>query len=172
VRLASLARRSLIPATLATLLCAACNTEVSSRSAAPTSTASGEIPITLAGIGESAVVVPVYINGRGPYDMILDTGATLTCVDATLEDELDLPERFAQFGVGATAEGVGRVRLVTIDSLRVGGERATDLGACVMDLKHLSLLSPSVRGLLGLNFLKSYRVTLDFQRRALVLRAP
>ena len=130
---------------------------------------SGEIPIKLVGIGESAVVVQVMVNGRGPYDFILDTGATLTCVDATLEGELQLPERFSQFGVGAGVEGVGRIRLVTIDSLRIGPERARDLPACVLDLKHLGMLAPSIRGLVGLNFLKNYRVTLDFQRRALVL---
>jgi predicted aspartyl protease len=152
------------------IVAAGCGSETSSRAAAPTASAPDEIPIKLVGIGESAIVVPVTINGRGPYDFILDTGATLTCVDATLETELRLPERFAQFGVGAGAEGVGRVRLVTIDSLRVGEELGTDMSACVLDLKHLSLLAPSIRGLLGLNFLRNYRMTVDFESRALILR--
>jgi predicted aspartyl protease len=155
---------------LLALASAGCRSETSSRAAAPTANAPDEIPFKLVGIGESAIVVPVLVNGRGPYDFILDTGATLTCVDATLETELRLPERFAQFGVGAGAEGVGRVRLVTIDSLRVGNEQATSLSSCVLDLKHLALLSPSVRGLLGLNFLRSYRVTIDFEARTLILR--
>ena len=54
--------------------------------------------------------------------------------------------------------------LPRIDSLRTGGTTATQVSACVLDLAHLRALGPKVEGLLGLNFLKSYRVTLDFAK--------
>lgn len=44
------------------------------------------VPIHLAGPGETALLVPVRINGQGLYDFVLDTGATLTCVDVALAD--------------------------------------------------------------------------------------
>ena len=44
------------------------------------------------------------------------------------------------------------------------GEDVT-IEACVLDLRHLRALGPNVDGLLGLNFLKSYRVSLDFARK-------
>jgi hypothetical protein len=41
-----------------------------------------------------------------------------------------------------------------------------------MDLRALRPVDPAVRGLLGLNFLRSFRVTLDFEREVLRLAAP
>ena len=64
------------------------------------------------------------------------------------------------------------MRLVGLDSIRVGGAVATDITACVLDLAQLKAVSPRVDGLLGLNFLRAYRVTLDFERSVLMLQRP
>lgn len=138
----------------------------------PADSAAGEVPFRLAGPGGAAIVVPVYINGVGPTDLVLDTGATLTCVDNELAQKLALPERLGAVGVGASVSGTGRLRLLRIDSIRVGGARAEGLTACAVDLQALRAISPNVHGLLGLNFLKNFRVTLDFQRDVLALAAP
>jgi len=37
----------------------------------------------------SSVIVPAYINGTGPVDLILDTGSSLTCLDDSLAQELN-----------------------------------------------------------------------------------
>lgn len=138
----------------------------------PVDSAAGEIAFRLAGAGGAAIAVPVYINGHAPVDLILDTGATLTCVDNELATELALPQRIGAIGVGASVGGTGPLKLVRIDSLRVAGARAADITACALDLKGLRAISPSVHGLLGLNFLKNFRVTIDFKRRVLTLAAP
>ena len=39
------------------------------------------------------IVVPVTINGSGPYDFLLDTGSTNTMLDQKLADELDASSR-------------------------------------------------------------------------------
>src|SRR5215470_6495405 len=41
--------------------------------------------------GESIIVVPVTINGAGPFDFMLDTGTTDTLIDRKLAEELHLP---------------------------------------------------------------------------------
>ena len=51
-------------------------------------TGEGEVPFTLAGPGGAAIVVPVKINDTGPYNLVLDTGATLTCLDRALVERL------------------------------------------------------------------------------------
>jgi hypothetical protein len=48
----------------------------------------------------AAILVPVKINGQGPYTFVLDTGATFTCIDQKLVDQLKLPETRGQIGVG------------------------------------------------------------------------
>lgn len=154
------------------LVAAACDVGAPARVRAPADSAAGEVPITFARPNEAAILVPVHVDGRGPYLLVLDTGATLTCVDEGLAKELDLPTRRGSVGLGAGLGVTGRVRLVRIDSLRVGGARAADLTACVVDLSNLRAVDPQVRGLLGLNVLRAFRVTLDFRRDVVRLERP
>jgi predicted aspartyl protease len=150
-------------------LCAALLVAAACRGPSPerrvVDTSKGEVAFDLAGPGGAVLVVPVYINGSGPYDFVLDTGATLTCVDQTLEAALKLPARFGPLGIGAGVAGTGQVRIVRIDSIRTGSAGEQRLDACVLDLQHLRAFGPKVQGLLGLNFLKDYKVGLDFERK-------
>ena len=139
---------------------------------APADTAAGELAFRLAGPGGAALVVPVYVNGRGPVELILDTGATLTCVDEAFARELGLPERRGTVGAAVGIGGAGRVRLVAVDSLRVGAASARGVTGWTMGLRALRAVGPKVRGLLGLNFLRSFRIALDFEREVLRLTRP
>ena len=40
----------------------------------------------------SMIIVPVSINGSGPYDLLLDTGSGKTIIDQKLARELGLPQ--------------------------------------------------------------------------------
>jgi predicted aspartyl protease len=134
--------------------------------------APGEVSFELAGPGGAALVVPVEVNGEGPFPFILDTGATLTCLDEALVMALDLRDAPGTVGVGGGLQGFGRMRVVSIDSVAVGEARATDLLGCAVDLSSMQQAGLDVRGLLGLNFLKAYRVTLDFTARTVRLDPP
>jgi predicted aspartyl protease len=154
----------------AALLLAACAGAVApERVEAPADSAAGEVAFELAGPGGGALVVPVHVNGGGPFRFVLDTGATLTCVGSALADSLALPEQRGTVGVGAGIGGTGRMRLVRLDSLRVGGAMASGMTACSLDLEHIAEIGFDVQGLLGLNFLREFRVTLDFDRRVMTL---
>jgi hypothetical protein len=62
---------------------------------------------------------------------------------------------------------------VKIDRLELGDTAsATDLGACKLDLSRMQPPGFAMNGLLGLNFLKSYRMTIDFERDTLRLDKP
>ena len=163
--------RPLLTAALGAWL-AACDPGAAARVQAPADSAAGEVAFELAGPGGAALIVPVYLNGEGPFDFVLDTGATYTCVDQALAARLGLRERRGQIAVGAGVGGAGRVRLVAVDSMRVGAASASGLTACVIDLQALRSIGSGAQGLVGLNFLKSFRVTLDFQRNVVALRVP
>src|SRR2546427_8409498 len=90
-------------------------------------TTPGEVSFELAPPNDAAIIVPVKINGKGPYKFVLDTGATFTCIDQKLVDELKLPESRGQFGVGVLAPTEGAVKLVNIETLEVGNVKATQL---------------------------------------------
>lgn len=138
----------------------------------PADSAAGEVAFELAGPGGAALVVPVIINGRGPYPFVLDTGATVTCVDDGLASSLALPEVRGVIGTAAGVGGEGGLRLVSVDSLSMGGVRAHELEACVIDLEHLSGMGLELDGLIGLNVLMEFRVTLDFQRNIVTFEKP
>lgn len=164
-------RSQFVPALLLSLL-AACQSGAPARVEAPADSTAGEIAIEWAGPGEAALTVPVHVNGQGPYSFILDTGATYTCVSNELATELSLPTASGQIGVGAGIGGAGRMRLVRIDSLRVGPARAEELSACALDLSTAQSIGIEFDGLLGLNFLRSFRTVLDFERGVVVLQQP
>lgn len=159
--------------TLTTLLLLAACTDMSPQRVEVTAdSAAGEIAFELAGPGGAALVVPVRINGEGPYDFVLDTGATVTCLDDQLASALDLREVRGVIGTAAGVGGAGGVSLVSVDSLSIGGVRAFELEACVIDLEHLSGVGLELDGLIGLNVLSEFRVTLDFQQNILTLEQP
>jgi predicted aspartyl protease len=139
--------------------------------AAPADTAAGEVPLRFVGANEAALIVPVHINGQGPFDLVLDTGATYTCLTTALAERLDLPDQRGAVGFGAGVHSAGRVRIVRIDSVRVGAAVAEDMAGCVLDLATLEMIGTSVDGLLGLNFLRAFHVRLDFERNVLTLTA-
>ena len=150
---------------------AGCGVGGPSRTTVAADSAAGEIAFDLVGPGEAALVVPVEINGEGPFQFILDTGATLTCLADSTAARLDLAERPAA-GVGVGVGGTGRLRLARVDSLRIGAARAYDLPVCLLDLSQTRILGTAIDGLVGLNVLREFRVTLDFERNVLRLDDP
>lgn len=138
----------------------------------PPDSAAGEVAFHMAGPNGTAIVVPAVLNGRDSVSLILDTGATLTCLDDSVARDMKLPERIGAVGSGVVVGGTGRIRLVKLDSIKVGAASAHDLTACAIDLSNVRAISPKVRGLLGLNFLRNFRVTLDFERNVVRLQPP
>jgi predicted aspartyl protease len=128
------------------------------------------VSFELAGPGGAALMVPVYVNGSGPHGFVLDTGATMTCIDAALSERLGLPEAGGRVGVGmGVGQEPGALELVSIDSLRVGEATAMGLTGCALNLERFRAMGLEVEGLLGLNYLKEFRVTLDFTTERLIL---
>ena len=149
-----------------------CTDLAPSRVDVPVDSAAGEVAFTMAGRGGAALIVPVHVNGLGPYDFVLDTGATVTCLNEALSSELAL-ERVR--GVRGTAAGIGsqgQLQLVSVDSIRIGHAAAHDIQACVVNLDHLEGAGLDIDGLVGLNVITNFRVVLDFERNIVTFSAP
>lgn len=150
------------------LIATACTIPGSKDFGAPASTTPGEVPFELAPPNDAAILVAVKINGRGPYKFVLDTGATFTCIDQKLVDELKLPEWRGQFGVGVMPVQ-GAVKLVELDTFEVGNVKATEMKAVAIEFSRLQTGGLDARGLVGLNFLKSFQMNIDFKKKILRL---
>jgi len=156
--------RSWLAFAMLPFLVASCVPQGPSRTTAPADSAAGEVAIRLVQPGDVALLVPVVINGEGPFDFVLDTGATMVCLTDSLAQRLDLPPRSMPFGFQIGVQGRERARIVDIDSMRVGAASAEDLPGCIIDLQMLQVGDLEIHGLLGLNFLKNFHVTFDFER--------
>jgi predicted aspartyl protease len=116
-------------------------------------------------LGGRLPVVPVYLDGRGPFDFLLDTGTNSTIVTPEVAAVLDLrPEDRVTLITAAGARDVPRARLHRV---AVGGSAAADVEALVSGLEELRRLDPRLCGVLGQNFLGRFDYTLDYGGRTL-----
>ena len=150
------------------LALSACTIPASKDFGTPATTAPGEVPFELVPPNDAAIIVPVKINSHGPFKFVLDTGATFTCIDQKLIDQLKLPEWRGQFGVGVMPVQ-GTVKLVNLDTFEVGNVKATEMKACAIEFSRLQTGGLDAQGLVGLNFLKSFQVRIDFKKMILSL---
>lgn len=116
----------------------------------------------------SMIIVPVSINGAGPYDFVLDTGSSKTIVDRKLAEKLGLPLLGDNNVVGALA--TTRMSVVRVNSLTVAG--ATVQGGEVFSSDRPATVNGKVRGVLGEDFLRNFDVLIDYRHQSIRLEPP
>jgi len=107
--------------------------------------------------GESIIVVPVMINGAGPFDFMLDTGTTNTLIDRKLAEELHLPT--AGKGFLATVQNEAVTPIAHANSVSMAGANVRGLDLFVIN--HFADRPPHVRGNLGEDFLRHFDLLFD-----------
>jgi len=109
------------------------------------------------------VAAAVELNGRNRYPLVLDTGAGRTVLADTVVRDLNLPAGPPVLVHAITsAEVLPTVRLAYLD---FAGRRFNDLVCPVVSRDLLA-----ADGLLGLDVLSRYRLTLDLARRRVSMR--
>lgn len=116
------------------------------------------------------IYVYACINGKGPFPLILDTGAFATLInDGVLKgigvDFKDAPE-IVVGGVGGERPG----RIVKLESLQVEGARVGPIYVVSNNIEFGEERGPlPIVGLLGQDFLKDFFVDVDLSRGICVL---
>lgn len=100
------------------------------------------------------MLVPVLVNGRGPYDFLLDTGTAISMIDEKFARELGL-RALIRVRLG-TFTGAAHVPLARVETLSVGPETLRDLNVIFDDLRKLFLFDGDIRGVLGQDFLSTF----------------
>ena len=114
----------------------------------------------------SMIIVPVSINGSGPYDFMLDTGCGKTMVDQKLAEELHLSKVGEKTITGVLASA--RMSAVHLNSISVAGAAVS--GGDVYSSDHLTTTG-KVRGVLGEDFLRNFDLLIDYSHEVIRLES-
>lgn len=131
-------------------------------------TMQAEISFRLGGPSKPVILIPALINGKGPYQFALDTGAGQTVLSSELADELALKqgEKKEAFGAG----GKVSVSMSVVDSIAIENAKVESLSVVITDLSLLRMATgEKLDGILGYNYLRNFRVPIDYPKRLLTL---
>lgn len=122
---------------------------------------------------DNRVFVPAMLNGRGPYEMLLDTGADTGGVSLAVMEEIGAKAE-GRMRVGGAGEGKDVVFQTHIGSLRIGRAELRGLPAIAENFAALNDVIGFERfdGIAGQAVFRRYVVDLDFARQRLKLIEP
>lgn len=109
------------------------------------------------------MIVPIAINGTGPYPFLLDTGTTRTVIDPGLADQLQAPVIGEDLLAGNP--GTHQVPLVRLDTVQMKSASVSNLGAMVDKLEAVKFIAPGIQGILGEDFLSRFDIFIDYKQR-------
>lgn len=104
------------------------------------------------------MLAPVHINGQGPFNFLLDTGANISCVSHRLAQKLDL--KSDEQALVHTVVGVRSRPIVRLDLLQIGPRDRRNVRAPSLPIK-----TSEIDGVLGVDWLKGQRLVLDIRGR-------
>lgn len=125
--------------------------------------------------GAAVALVPIYIDGHGPYPFALDTGASRSLMSSALARELHLPEA-GSAGVVVGITGSSQAVNIRVDNWAAGKIPLppTLIAAIVAPTgTHTRTRQGRPIGLLGSDVLSRYgRIAVDYDRSLLILDPP
>jgi predicted aspartyl protease len=131
-------------------------------STATLSPSSAKAKFRLAGGAQPLILLPVRVNDQGPFEFILDTGAGTSLLSSELAKQLEV--KVIGSKEGQSAGGKVSVSLARVDSLAVGDVELHDVDVGIVDLGQIGkTIGAKIDGDLGYNFLKHFRVTIDYR---------
>ena len=109
---------------------------------------------------ETRMTVGVQVNGRGPYQFLVDSGADTSVVGLRIARELALPLGTPTILNGSTDRAI--VDRVLVDRLALGHKAFVDL-----ELPALQELNLGAEGMIGIDALADQRLMMDFEKRVI-----
>jgi hypothetical protein len=107
---------------------------------------------------ETRLTVEVRVNGRGPYQFVVDSGADTSVVGLRIARDLQLPLGKPAVLVGMTERSI--VDRVAVESLTLGPSTIKDL-----QLPALREDDVGGQGMIGIDALVQQRILMDFEKR-------
>ena len=120
-------------------------------------------PINFKFVSNYLVVVPVRVNGEGPFDFLLDTGTNSTLMTPQLASRIHL--RSIDRIPLITLSGTEMLPRGVLDSLTLGNESIKHLEVIFDDLQGVRAANSKICGVLGQNFLSHFNYLINYSER-------
>lgn len=119
----------------------------------PSRPVSGAIPLK----GNSGILTAqVYINNQGPFNMIVDTGATAMILSKSTAGKLGINPSGSQQDYILGFGGLAKAQRVKLGKVKIQQHQANNLEGYVLENSPIFNL-PGIQGIIGQNFLNQYR---------------
>jgi len=124
-----------------------------------------EVPYSPYEGSSKRIIISVVINGSVMVPMAIDTGAPGTIISVSLAQKLGLLDEdkgrlvTVAGGIGGTTPAIRSI----IDTVQVGGAKIVFVPTTI-----IKSVSPSFEGLLGMDFVSHYSMTVDTRRTVVV----
>jgi predicted aspartyl protease len=130
------------------------------------------IPFSLV---KNLIIIPIYINGKGPFDFILDTGVNpMIVTDSTLKESLKVPYvRNIKIGGYGNFDGIDAFLGKT--TVNIGEAEGENIPTVFLKEDVLSLsghVGKKIYGLIGYNFFNSFVVKVNYRYKTLRFTSP
>ena len=118
---------------------------------------------------KTMIAVPVFINGRGPFEFLLDTGTETSLIDPALAHDV---------GINATDQltlytpnGKKILARAFLPKVTLGTACGSNLEVLIDHSNTIAELDPRLRGILGQKFLSQFDLLLDYKQKLVTLFA-
>lgn len=133
-------------------------------SASPAAATASVVPFDA--MPEGQIVVPLYVDGTGPWRFLIDTGSSRSAISEALAAKIGMP-LVAQTAM-TTGSGTSMRPVARLTNLTVGCARAQALLAPTLSAAELRRLGSGVVGVLGQDFLSRFSFTIDYRSNLLI----
>ena len=128
----------------------------------PVAYAASEVRFQL--VRDALIIVPVTVDGEGPFYFVLDTGADTTILDLGLAKRLSLLT--LQSAREVTIANSRAVNVSRVPRLRLGAALVEGLPVLEEDLSSLRRMDGRIAGVVGQDFLSRFDYLLDYRARS------
>jgi hypothetical protein len=124
---------------------------------------------------KNLIIIPIYINDKGPFDFILDTGVNpMIITDPSLKESLKVPYTRA-IKISGYGDFDGVDAFLGVTSVNVGDASADHIPTIFLkdDILPLSgYVGRKIYGLIGYNFFNSFIVKVSYTNKSLKMISP